>query len=705
MRQAAAARNDPAPVLAIVEHLVSLNRAAVPGTASVAVLDGELYSEAIWRHLHEALRRDPAHRQAQELAADLLVASGERELMANQRKTWQLLREAAPLDPQVLLLRARDQRREDHADSAVALLHWALERGGNRSLLGLELARTNAMLDDRGAALGAYWSGAATLDELGRGWYRADLAWLVTSDSIAEFDRLAAADVEPWLRRFWRERDAASAGKEGDRLMEHFRRWALVHRDYRVVSPTRRTQFARVEYVFEGLDACVRNAENFYLQLASAQRLVVPPGDIRSREPMLDHRAFIYMRHGTPVRVVRGVGIGRPQLSIANETPEDRLRRNQTPEALSDEMMESMLLNESWLYWFDGGWRMLHLRGSKALGVSAPTTLSSYLPVRLMKGGGFAEDWRLRAEVMPEYREAYHVMAGTSERARNWGGGDLITCETAVAAAIDDQREDSYSAIASDSDTPLILDPWNAVVQSFAIGTERDGSNRLLLTYAIADTSLAADTLLDGRRLIRTDFRIVAYETGSGRVIEVDTMRRVTRTGPTEPGDHVSGYFEIPLPAGRWQIAVRAGQPVAEPRLYSLHRPVVVDVGAGPALGDLVTGIEGGAPTWPAGGEAFPLNPRAAWPEGGTIELYTELRGVPAGTAARMTIAVDPVEQDRRDGIRVTQDLVTDGTVTPIRRSIGLQTLPAGSYRLRVTVDIGGTTVSRERTVLIHRRR
>ncbi|HWA41223.1 MAG TPA: hypothetical protein VG712_06395, partial [Gemmatimonadales bacterium] len=83
-----------------------------------------------------------------------------------------------------------------------------------------------------------------------------------------------------------------------------------------------------------------------------------------------------------------------------------------------------------------------------------------------------------------------------------------------------------------------------------------------------------------------------------------------------------------------------------------------------------------------------PINPLGTWRKGSSIEVYTELRGIPAGTDARATFEIRRLDRATgRPAVRVTSTLTSSGDLTPLARSVGLGRLGVGIYRLTLTVE------------------
>jgi hypothetical protein len=274
------------------------------------------------------------------------------------------------------------------------------------------------------------------------------------------------------------------------------------------------------------------------------------------------------------------------------------------------------------------------------------------------------------------------------------------TCEAEFRAALKQHRADANLGIDTDSDTPPITVPWNAALRFFGLGAEADRSGRALATFAIPVRDLVADTVANGAAVWPVDFRIVAYRPSDGRRIDMDSTRRFTATAAPADG-YLSGHFELPLAAGTWQLAMVARQHGdTTAGAYALRRNLVIGSATPLALGDIVTGREG-QPAWRAPDGPFPVNTLGTWPEGGTVELWYEVRGVEDGDTYRTTIEVIPTERRLGDPIQIATDDRASGAITRVRKTIGLDRLRPGVYRLVVTVEHGGASAVREQEIFI----
>jgi len=699
--------------------LLALVRMEAPPMLSDAQREGEGYVEAFWRHLLMAIERDPSFAPARELAATQLVAAGDRYLTADQRRLVERMVAAPSPSADFLLVHARDLRTAGHHDRALAAVERAATLGGDAGRLALERARTLMALGRGDEATRAYWAGLRALTPVAREAYRFDLAWILEGDTLAAFDALPDVAVQPWLQRFWAERDAAAANRPGERLSEHLRRWTVAFRDYRVPKPERRRHYARVEYLFDRLDRCVANDSPLYERLVRLQPSLT--GDIRFREPLLDHRGLIYLRHGEPAGRVVGVGTGPIRNtgaevfeSLAREigwaatldggstlfAPVPNYSSPTVPiaEQLDRETVRSMERNESWLYWIEGAWRVLHFRGSVALGQWGPTTLTSYLPVK-----GYGLEWFLRGRLDPQYAQVGADLINVGERRILAQNLEAPTCIASVLAVIDRSRGDARAATTADSDTPPLTKAWNAVVQSYVVGSARDATSRALVTFAIPLRSLVASDSSEGRRVYPVTFRLVAYEAASGRTVSVDTLRQFVRSGVDTPNMNVAGWFEVPLPAGTWQLAVRMAQHPDSVGAYGLQRGLAVP-DAALSLSSIVPGVAGTSLRWPGDGEGFPVNTLGVWQEGATVELYYEVHGLAEGTAYQTTLEVKPQNPRVKTTVRIRSSDRATGAFTQVRKSLALGKLPVGTHWLTVSVEEGGRTVTSRQAIVVVKR-
>ncbi len=140
--------------------------------------------------------------------------------------------------PEVLLARGRVEREVGDGDSALAAFQGYLEKGPNRSLGQLEVARTLFLLG-RFDGVAPYFEGAAADDSLTVAGYRADLATIASDSVMGEFARTSGQRRADYLKQYWSERDRIELRGEGERLREHYRRLFYARKNFQLTSLNR----------------------------------------------------------------------------------------------------------------------------------------------------------------------------------------------------------------------------------------------------------------------------------------------------------------------------------------------------------------------------------------------------------------------------------------------------------------------------------
>jgi GWxTD domain-containing protein len=144
----------------------------------------------------------------------------------------------AASEPEVLLARGRVEREVGDGDSALAAFNGYLQRGSNRALGLLEVARTQLLLG-RFEGTAPYFEGAALDDSVALSGYRADLATIASDSVLGEFDRQEGTRRAAYLRRFWGERDLTELRTDGERLREHYRRLFYARKNFQLTANNR----------------------------------------------------------------------------------------------------------------------------------------------------------------------------------------------------------------------------------------------------------------------------------------------------------------------------------------------------------------------------------------------------------------------------------------------------------------------------------
>lgn len=241
------------------------------------------FAGGLWTMLGLDRDRRAGRAFARAVAADPTFVSGlvefarialEQRLDAPILPALEALREAtaSPVGwhPELLLARGRLERLVGEPDSARLAFQRSLLLGARAPLVQLELARTLALLREAppAAVARAYFAGASTRDREVVAMYRRDLEPIARDDELAAFDARDGDARAEWLRAYWARLGARDLRDPAERLAEHFRRWDVARRDFRLPPFRRRYRWGLEIY--------------------------------QSGDSELDDRGVIWLRHGPP---------------------------------------------------------------------------------------------------------------------------------------------------------------------------------------------------------------------------------------------------------------------------------------------------------------------------------------------------------------------------------------------------------------------
>ena len=575
-------------------------------------------------------------------------------------------------DASIHRVRGTIERELAHADSAVEAFRTYVAVGGDPALGRLEIVRTLLPLGRSAWAESLYYEGAELASDRAAAQYRWDIAWIATEDELAAFDSVSArdgAERAAMLRKFWLDRDVADARGEGERLTEHYRRLDYALRHFRRPVEPRQTSHAAAIgsgnspvgglraisghsiYIlgndgigtdhFQDQRSVGQHIRDMGRQQSSAAgyaRLTARSmlGSYTDEQMLLDHRGVIYLRHGEPHEraTFGGYDVGA---------------------------------NESWKYVTPEGTMILHFVG---------TTQASDLVEQLELNPQLFES---RARLDPRYERMAQGLG--------LGGGQL----SLPPHVLQEDRERGQKAIEASvgTDTHVLrferaLQP---VVQAFGVRPAGAATGALLVVFAapaggLTPARFGSDSVI----AYPMRFRLIVQR-ADGEVIRVDTTRVYATRRVLDDEEFVTGQLSVPARAGEYRMTVVLGDGEwsagAQTRIGGLHVP-----GAEPlALSDLVLGRTGSGQVWEVGGASVPLNPLNTYREGGSVEVYYQMRGLDPGATYRTSIEVRPRNSARNDpSVRVAFDDDAGARDLDVSRTIGLGRLRRGEYVLTVTV-------------------
>jgi hypothetical protein len=250
---------------------------------------GTLYhNPEIWRRADRALARHPDNRVAMERRAELAIALEE------------------PL----------------RADSLAAEVLRRRGLGGGPHVPAYLLRAEAGFNAGRDSAGYAWYDSAlvyADLDSTGAMW---DAVWMIASPAeVHAQDALPPGERRRFFERFWAQRDPNLLTPGNERIAEHFRRLAYARRYFRLLHPMnlyhRSPRYRAVveSYQRDFLEQLAQQDTEPYpgfegdrLLAASRQLPDVPAGEATSSALAgLDARGLIFLRHGPPDQLLRGL--------------------------------------------------------------------------------------------------------------------------------------------------------------------------------------------------------------------------------------------------------------------------------------------------------------------------------------------------------------------------------------------------------------
>jgi GWxTD domain-containing protein len=250
-------------------------------------------------------------------------------------------------------------------------------------------------------------------------------------------------------------------------------------------------------------------------------------------------------------------------------------------------------------------------------------------------------------------------------------------------AALDDIRE----GVTTDRDALTFPRTLPAAAQVVAVG-RGDGGAILHVVYAVPGDSLRADTTMGVvSYLLRS--RISVLSPTGDPIANTDVTRRYRVNGPIPKGQLLTGRETLIVPPGfmNYHIALEQGDslggvlPTGAIRVgrFGYDRDSLT-------LSGLVLGSRTMGLTWnPTPEDTVFFNPLGTFREGGSLELYYEVYGLPASTTYATELSVFK-RGGRRPEITLGFTETAEEDVTRSHRTIQLDRLHRGDYDLQVEI-------------------
>ncbi len=568
--------------------------------------------------------------------------------------------------PMLLLAWAELERRKGSADSALVALVELRDSIGPTPRVLLELARTIPLVaPSRATRLGlpttesVYFQGLSEGDATIQRMYRDDLQPIVSDTVLAEFDARQGADRVTWLQDFWRERDALALRAPGERLAEHFRRWAYVLTNYRLQPGIRRHA--------TGIEA-------------------PPPADIRD----IDDRGRVYLRHGVPVNRLpypmfleygpRTPGMISAASIVRLDANGRRVVEPPLPFYQPPKTGGRSYGSETWLYQQPEGDMVLHFA-------------AHYDPF----------DYRLQYTVftLPTIFADYTIRGSTIRGALT---DDPFGDPGKVAEELGRGREANRTATTTDSWTRVYRTMLGTKAHWFIAG-DSAGHPLAHLIYVIDAVALRSRP----GPLVPVTVRL-AFADAEGHLLRrIDTIPTLMRPGPMARG--ASFHLKFTLPPGT--VTTRLATELS-PDIGAMHRSDTLVLprldGPGMVLSDLLIGRAGRSNVWrTTRGGVVPIDPRdMRYVPDDSLEIYAEVHGVQPDRPYAVSVAIRrEVGGLRRlfggqgEAVMIRQQVTFDRSTGVVARTIPLTELRPGTYRMTLTVSGEGREVSTVREVVV----
>jgi hypothetical protein len=629
------------------------------------------------QQLRHSWKNDSTFRPLTDFLIDLMDAEGERAQQPWRIRALEARRGTAGApDPRVELLLGRAYRKDGDLSEALLAFEFYQALGGNQGVAAVERARTLSGMGEDQAAVAAYQAGLRQVDSVGRAFYGADLAWITTFDELRAFDAVAEDSIASWVKGFWALLDAEELQAPGERLREHLRRWHVVHQMFRTTRPWQRAWLNPP--LIQEVGPCTQNSALTIdeLEFPNPSR----PDDMRALEPILDHRAVIYMRHGKPIHAVWHAGI-----------PVDQDELESYPMVIRGTIKQDV---EGWVYLIDGQFRTFHFTNSQALGFGTSIN-TAFLP---------ADYFRALARLVGQYNTA----AAVRDR-ETWQGANEVSpalpyrCQRQIIKIAEQIQDDMAIGVQTESYTLLFPEAFEPTVQAFGLpGVVGEQEGTVLVVFAAPLERLTVDSLPSGARTVSLRFRLSAIDSVSKAVVWIDSTRTFLLEGPVDSDMKLTGFIEMPAPDGSYGIRVALQTPDSLVG-SAIVLPTPVSVwGRSDSLrvSSLVTGRPDANLTWLYGGQAVVLNPLNTYYPNGTATLFYVVDGRAPGTTYRTTITLQPWDEDE-DIISLSFEEIAATPREYHRRDIVLSGLDAGRYRVRLTLlDVAsGRTVMEQQVI------
>lgn len=641
--------------------------------------------------LVSAMKLEPNFLTAAEALAMAPIPREGASQLGERRDALRQLRTTLPLSPAARVGVGIVERESGDPDTAVVMFREAMAAGADSGIVHLEVARmlhkANKAVEGRAALI----AGASmTASERANARYREELSWIASPDELRAWDSLPVPARTEWLDAFWTAREVRDGRAQGERMIEHYRRYEEAMKEFLIRVPQKGRQ--RVRSVALAGDAMVldggtatgaasrQGSSSGSMESAERARTGVqeygetvggnaPFREFAISQDVMDDRGVIWIRHGKPTE----------RTYTSGGTAIEGWRYERAPEA------------DLILFFAE-----TDFDGQSGASVLIPTPVTSGgLAINQICGNASGMCDELLRFGAPE-----GVMNQSSVAGSPGGGlGRPAPSADVIREARNVGRERISRGVTTDEHRRSFDQLLEPTLQIYGLDKAGGGTPRLLVSFAIPGDKLfgTQPPAAGGRTVYPIRIQLMTTARGTSRRFDIDTLRNFATARPLVAGQFLTGTLELAVPPGTYAATVvlsQEGGRGALSRISAVQAPIN---GGRLSISSLVLGREGSGAAWNSGARVVPLHPLNAFTRESEAELYYQLNGLQAGQEYRTRVELFPAgqaEQGAALALSFTDE--AEDRFSETQRTIGLRNLEPGRYRLRVTVTGAGGSVTEE---------
>ncbi len=630
-----------------------------------------------------------------------------------------LRRRKALLDGPALYQASLVEREAGHRDLAVYYDRDALRRGDvDSGLVELAMARDLYASGNPNEGRMMLVHSAGDTSKAAHTAFRREFEWVATPEELKTLDSLPPAKRPDWVADFWAQRDVRDGRSPGERLIEHYKRMEFAYRLYRMTIP--QTGRQKAAGIAQTIDFSASDYADWAMQHSGgapgnpgtpeaeldnmrtlAMNAGADPGNDRSPfkvftapQDLIDDRGVVYVRQGPPdatAHTANGIALElwayeRPDipliLSFREVNFDGQVGASQlVPTLLAEnpQLRDQLCAVKATLCSTVGDPRVATL----VTGAHDGTRQAPVPAVNPRMTGRLGLGVAMAANADAVAHEQDRLKSGALMRKEVEDGKEAITTATTT-----DGYPQHFNAA---------IEP---AVQIYGLDKAAGGEPRVVATFAIQASELASSSppAAGGRTIYPVRIQLFAANRANGTEFYLDTLRRFATPRALVAGEFLTGYVELPLPAGTYAASLKISQDDGRGVIANLGQVVLPPTRGALMASDLVLGRDSSNVRWNSGSTVVSLNPLNTFRSGETAAVYFQLSGLTNGESYSTRFDFFRANDDAKHPPRLTISSVQPAGQPrmEISKSLGLKNLDPGQYRVRLTVQgkDGGTTTA-----------